>query len=62
MAKSIDKTQKEPLFHIVKRDDMSQWQAWLVRGCTILVAFLLVGIFSMIITDKSFGETYEIMF
>ena len=62
MAKNIDKTQKEPLFHIVKRDDMSQWQAWLVRGCTILFAFLLVGIFSMIITDKSFGETYEIMF
>ena len=62
MAKNIEKVQKEPLFHIVKRDDMTQLQAWLVRGCTILIAFLLVGIFSMIITNKSFGETYEIMF
>lgn len=62
MAKNIEKAQKEPLFHIVKRDDMTQLQAWLVRGCTILIAFLLVGIFSMIITNKSFGETYEIMF
>ena len=62
MAKNVERTQKEPLFHIVKRDDMTQLQAWLVRGCTILSAFLLVGIFSMIITNKSFGETYEIMF
>ena len=49
------KHHREPLFHIVKRDDMVWWQAWLVRGATIVVAFFLVGLFSMAITEKSFG-------
>ena len=62
MAKNNIKTQHEPLFHIVKRDDMSQLKAWLIRGCTILVAFFIVGLLSMSITGKTFGETYEIMF
>lgn len=62
MAKNKAKTQHEPLFHVVKRDDMPQWQAWLIRGATILVSFLLVGLLSMAITEKSLGDTYEIMF
>lgn len=62
MAKNTIKKQHEPLFRIVKRDDMSQLEAWLIRGCTIIVAFLLVGLLSMAITGKSFGQTYEIMF
>ena len=62
MAKSTVKAQHEPLFHIVKRDDMPQWQAWLVRIVTIFIAFFLVGLLSMAITEKSFGDTYQIMF
>ncbi len=56
------KTHKEPLFHVVKRDDMPAWGAWLIRIATIIVAMILVGILSMILTEKSFGETYGIMF
>ncbi len=62
MAKTNVKTQHEPLFHIVKRDDMIWWKAWLIRFGTILISLFLVGLLSMAITDKSFGETYEIMF
>ena len=62
MAEKIKNTHHEPLFHIVKRDDMPQWQAWLIRIVTILVGFLLVGFLSMAITEKSLGDTYEIMF
>lgn len=63
MTKSTEiKTHREPLFHVVKRDDMPNYTAWSIRGITILVAFLLVGILSMIVTGKGFGETYEIMF
>ena len=63
MAKSaIIKTHREPLFHVVKRDDMSLWQAWAIRVATIVVAFFLVGFLSMIVTGKGFGETYNIMF
>ncbi len=61
MAKT-NKTQKEPLFHVVKRDDMPSWCAWLIRIGTILIAFLLVGLLSMAITGESFGKTYQIMF
>ena len=63
MAKKIiAKNHHEPLFHVVKRDDMPSWKAWLVRLVTIIIALFLVGVLSMIVTEKSFGETYEIMF
>ena len=56
------KTQHEPLFHVVKRDDMSAWQAWLIRGATILIGFVVVGLLSMMISGRSFGEVYETIF
>ena len=56
------KKHREPLFHVVKRDDMPAWKAWLVRGATVVIAFVLVGFLSMMVTEKPFGETYEIMF
>ena len=56
------KTQREPLFHVVKRDDMPTWKAWLIRVATIVVAMVVVGILSMLVTSKTFGETYKIMF
>lgn len=62
MAKHTQTKHHEPLFHIVKRDDMPQWKAWLIRGCTILIGFLLVGFLSMSVTEKNLGETYQIMF
>lgn len=62
MAKSTTvKTHHEPLFRVVKRDDMPTWKAWLVRVVTIVIAFIIVGFLSMLVTGKGFGETYEIM-
>lgn len=63
MSKSIAvKASKEPLFHIVKRDNMPTWKAWLVRLITIIIAFIIVGVLSVVVTGKGFGENYEIMF
>ncbi len=56
------KAHHEPLLHVVKRDDMPLWKAWLIRAVTIAVAFIIVGFLSMAVTEKSFGETYQIMF
>ncbi len=56
------KKRREPLFHVVKRTDMPWWKAWLIRIATIAVAFILVGLLSMSVTGKGFGDTYEIMF
>ena len=62
MANSKVAKHHEPLFHVVKRADMPQWKAWIIRIITILVGFLLVGFLSMIITGKSLFESYDIMF
>ncbi len=56
------KTHREPLFHVVKRDDLPQGKAWLIRVATIIIAFLIVGFLSMAVSGKDFGETYRIMF
>lgn len=59
---SKTKHHREPLFHIVKRDDLAWWQAWLIRIAAIVIAILLVGFISMFLTKGSFAEIYEIMF
>ena len=60
--KQIVKSHREPLFHVVKRDDMPALKAWIIRGITIVIAFLVVGLFSMMVTGESFSATYDIMF
>ena len=62
MAKTAEIKQHEPLFHVVKRDDMPTSKAWGIRFGTIAISFLLVGIFSAIVTGKNIGDTYQIMF
>ena len=61
MSKSL-KHHREPLVHIVKRDDMAWWQAWLIRIATIVVSVFLMGCLSKMLTEKSLLETFEIMF
>ncbi len=56
------KAHREPLVHIVKRDDMPSWKAWIIRIVTIVVAVFLMGCLSMILTERSLGDTFEIMF
>lgn len=56
------KAHREPLVHIVKRDDMPAWKAWIVRISTIVVSIFLMGCLSMILTERSLGETFEIMY
>lgn len=56
------KHHREPLFHIVKRDDMAWWQAWLVRIATIVISVFLMGCLSKMLTEKSLLETFEIMY
>ena len=63
MSKSTAvKTAREPLFHVIKRDNLLWWQAWGIRVITILVAFLLVSVLCVAVTRESFGRTLDIMF
>ena len=56
------KAHREPLVHIVKRDDMPSWKAWLIRIGTIVVSIFLMGCLSMMLTERSLIDTFEIMF
>lgn len=62
MAKSDVKTAREPLFHVIKRDDLPPLKAWLIRIATIVISLILVGILCVVVTGKSFGSSFEIMF
>lgn len=62
MANTKSVKHHEPLFHIVKRDDMPLWKAWLIRGATIIFSVFLMVCLSMILTEKGLGETFEIMY
>ena len=55
------KAKKEPIFHLVKRDDLKWWQAWLIRLCAILFGLLIIAIISMVLTGKNFFSVFETM-
>ena len=62
MTQVKTKKHHEPLIHISKRNDIAGWKAWLIRITAILIAFLLTGIISTILTGSSLFEVYSIMF
>ena len=57
-----EKTVREPLFHIVKRDAIPWWQSWLIRAAAIFAALLLTGILSLIVLKENPFSIYSSMF
>ena len=53
---------KEPLFHIVKREALPGWAAWLIRLAAVLVGLLVCGIIAAMLTGTTLGEVYTAMF
>lgn len=49
MAK--EKTAKEPLFHLVKRDRLPLWKGLVIRACAIAAAIVTCLLFSLIVVD-----------
>lgn len=56
------KKHREPLIHIVKRDDLLGWQAWCIRLGAIVIGVLLIGVVSSLLTGENFFKVYDIMF
>ena len=52
---------KEPLFHIVKRSAMPMWKSLLVRAGAILVALVVCGILTFVLTGQNPIEVYSTM-
>ena len=57
-----ENSKHEPLFHIVKRSNVSMKKAIAVRAIAIVVALLVAGLFIFIITKRNPIELYKQMF
>ena len=51
---STAKQHREPLLHIAKRESMANGKAWLIRVAAIVIAMLLCGVLSSLLTGAGF--------
>ena len=52
----------EPLVHIVKREGLPAWGAWLIRLAAIVLGLLVCGIIASALTGSSLPTVYKDMF
>ncbi len=58
----MDKAKKhEPLFHIAKRDSLPMYKSWAIRCAAILVALIVAGIITMLLTGENPLNVYSTM-
>lgn len=57
-----EKIKREPLFHIVKRDNVSRKDSVLIRVCAVAAALIISGIVLVILTHKNPFLIYAEMF
>ena len=57
-----EKKIREPLFHIVKRDAIVWWKAWLIRIAAVAVALMVVAVITILMTGQNPIEMYKAMF
>ena len=62
MAQTTVKKHHEPLIQISKRASIEGWKAWSIRLGAVLIAFIITGIISTMLTGTSLFEVYSIMF
>ncbi len=60
----MTKTKKirEPLIHLVKRDDLPGWKAWGIRALSIVGAFVFICLLSFIVLKRSPFQIVKFMF
>lgn len=50
---------KEPLFHVVKRDEMPWYRTWLIRIIAVLLALVVCSVVTMLLTGQNPLEVFE---
>ncbi len=60
MSKVI-KDKKEPLFHIAKRDNLSNGMSWLIRGVSVVAALVVSAIVTVLLTGENPIQVYATM-
>ena len=58
----MNKTVREPLFHLVKRDGMVWWKSWLIRLLAVVLSLLVSGILIFALTGENPLSVYATMF
>ena len=58
----MNKTVREPLFHITKRGELRWYQAWAIRGSAILLALLFSGVITTLLTGEDPIQVYVTIF
>ncbi|MBQ9086500.1 MAG: ABC transporter permease [Clostridia bacterium] len=61
MMKTEKKVQ-EPIFHVVKKDGVVLWRAWLIRAAAIVLALLVCALLILVMTDQTPVEVFESIF
>ena len=57
----MNKREKEPLLHIVKRDTLPWYRAWSIRAIAIIAALLLCALITAVCTGQNPLEVYATM-
>ena len=52
---------KEPLFHIVRKDNTIWWQSWITRAIAIVLALVVAGIVTLLLTGLNPLSVYATM-
>ena len=53
MMKQKEANPREPIFHIVKRDAIVWWKAWLIRAAAIVAALLVSAVLTVLLTGEN---------
>lgn len=57
----LTKSANEPLFHIVKRDALPSWLAWVMRIGSIVAALIVCALVTVVLTGENPIEVYATM-
>ena len=59
--KNSKKQINEPLFHIVKRDGVVWWAAWLIRIASVAAALIVCALVTVLLTGENPIKVYATM-
>ncbi len=54
-----EKTVREPLFHIVKRDALPWWKAWIIRIIAVILALVASAVLTIVLTGENPFEVFS---
>ncbi len=59
--KSVKNAFSTPFFHVIKRDDIVWWKAWLIRIASVILALIVSGIVTILLTGINPVDMYVSM-